>query len=127
MGLVNPSSCIFSFIYCFFFSGYRFIIFSRSISIRIIIFYCVFQGYLTVNTDSHDVSIKWDSDLITLKSHMSYGGRGMELSELIVFNGKLYAVDDRTGIIFEIDLQNNIAIPWVVLMDGNGKVSKGIF
>ena len=58
---------------------------------------------------------------------MSYGGRGMELSELIVFNGKLYAVDDRTGIIFEIDLQNNIAIPWVVLMDGNGKVSKGIF
>ena len=33
-----------------------------------------------------------------LKSHISENGRGVELSELVVFNGKLYTVDDRTGI-----------------------------
>jgi len=48
---------------------------------------------------------------------------GMELSELIVFNGKLYALDDRTGIIYEII--GNRVVPWVVLADGNGQVSKG--
>ena len=49
----------------------------------------------------------------------------MELSELIVFNGKLYAIDDRTGIIYEVDTQENRVIPWVVLTDGNGRETKG--
>lgn len=83
------------------------------------------KGYLTVNVENQEVSVEWDSDIITLSSNMAYGGRGMELSELIVFSGKLYSVDDRTGIIYEIDLQNNKAIPWVVLMDGNGREVKG--
>ena len=50
----------------------------------------------------------------------------MELSELLTFNGKLYAVDDRTGIIYEIDFNSNKAFPWVVLNDGNGKEVKGV-
>ncbi|XP_064079002.1 soluble calcium-activated nucleotidase 1-like [Macrobrachium nipponense] len=83
------------------------------------------KGHLTVNVDNQDVQIEWDKDLISLKSNMAYGGRGMELSELIVFNGRLYAVDDRTGIIYEIDLSSNKAIPWVVLTDGNGREMKG--
>ena len=35
---------------------------------------------------------------VELTSHLSEKGRGAELSELIVFNGKLYTVDDRSGI-----------------------------
>ena len=32
-----------------------------------------------------------------LKGNLAAGGRGMELSELQVFNGKLLSLDDRTG------------------------------
>ncbi|XP_063607110.1 soluble calcium-activated nucleotidase 1-like [Penaeus indicus] len=83
------------------------------------------KGHLKVNVESEEVSVEWDKELISLKSNMAYGGRGMELSELIVFNGKLYAVDDRTGIIYEVDLHENKVIPWVVLTDGNGRNTKG--
>ena len=36
----------------------------------------------------------------TLTTNLNENGRGMELSELCKFNGKLYTVDDRTGIIW---------------------------
>ena len=52
-----------------------------------------------------------------------YRGRGMELSELVVFNGRLFTVDDRTGIVYEII--DNKVVPWVILSDGNGKETKG--
>ena len=45
----------------------------------------------------------------------------MELSELVVFNGGLYTVDDRTGVIYRIE--GNKVIPWVILpgiWDENG-------
>lgn len=48
----------------------------------------------------------------------------MELSDLKVFNGRLLSVDDRTGIIYAIN-QKNEAIPWVLLNDGPGNVTKG--
>lgn len=51
-----------------------------------------------------------------MKSGLSLDGRGMELSELIVFNGKLYTCDDRTGVIYELledDKSEMQAIPWV--------------
>lgn len=48
----------------------------------------------------------------------------MELSELLVFNGHLYTIDDRTGIVYEIEDENKI-FPWVVLSDGNGHEIKG--
>ena len=69
--------------------------------------------------------MEWDKDTITLTSGMAYGGRGMELSELVVFNGRLYAVDDRTGVIYEVDLQGGRVIPWVILTDGSGRERKG--
>lgn len=47
----------------------------------------------------------------------------MELSELVVFNGHLYTVDDHTGVVYRI--QDNQVIPWVILPDGDGTVSKG--
>ena len=59
-----------------------------------------------------------------IASQFAFGSRGMELSDLIVFNGKLYACDDRTGIIFQ--LVDHQAVPWVILSDGNGMKQKGI-
>lgn len=52
----------------------------------------------------------------------------MELSELMVFNGKLYSCDDRTGIVYELtnlDGDEVVPVPWVILADGNGTISKG--
>ncbi len=37
-------------------------------------------------------------------------GRGMELSELTYFNHRLYAGDDRTGIVYELTQPANQAI-----------------
>ena len=54
-------------------------------------------GTLVVHGD-RTMSVKWDKDMVALKSHISEKGRGVELSELIVFNGKLYTIDDRSGI-----------------------------
>lgn len=48
----------------------------------------------------------------------------MELSELRVFNGKLYTFDDRTGIVYQI-VDNQKLIPWVLLVDGDGQSMKG--
>lgn len=54
-------------------------------------------GTLGFHRDKH-ISVKWDPELVELRSHISEKGRGVELSELVVFNGRLYTVDDRTGI-----------------------------
>lgn len=81
------------------------------------------KGYLMWNPSLNSVNIIWDKKPLQLKSSLSQGGRGMELSELVVFNGKLYTVDDRTGVVYEI-VGNNV-IPWVLLADGDGKTSKG--
>ncbi|CAH0723254.1 unnamed protein product, partial [Brenthis ino] len=58
-----------------------------------------------------------------LSSTYSHKGRGMELSELIVYDGRLLTFDDRSGMIFEII--NNKMVPWVILSDGNGHNEKG--
>lgn len=47
----------------------------------------------------------------------------MELSELVVFNGRLLTFDDRTGFIYEI--VNDKIIPWIFLSDGKGNNMKG--
>ncbi|XP_041673324.1 soluble calcium-activated nucleotidase 1 isoform X2 [Cheilinus undulatus] len=81
------------------------------------------RGYLLVSQSGDKVAVEWDADRVVLESHLSEKGRGMELSELVVFNGKLYSVDDRTGIVYHID--GDKAVPWVILTDGDGSVAKG--
>ncbi|KAM4530718.1 soluble calcium-activated nucleotidase 1 isoform 2-T4 [Odontesthes bonariensis] len=81
------------------------------------------QGYLLVSQSGDKVAVEWDADRVVLESHLSEKGRGMELSDLVVFNGKLYSVDDRTGVVYHID--GNKAVPWVILADGDGSVAKG--
>ncbi|CAL8332233.1 unnamed protein product [Merluccius merluccius] len=81
------------------------------------------KGHLTVSESIDRVEVEWDNEEVTLESHLAEKGRGMELSELVVFNGHLYSVDDRTGVVYRIE--GNQAVPWVILPDGDGLVSKG--
>ncbi|XP_066498578.1 soluble calcium-activated nucleotidase 1 [Hoplias malabaricus] len=81
------------------------------------------KGHLLVSESGDKVAVEWDTDRVVLESHLAEKGRGMELSELIAFNGKLYSVDDRTGVVYHID--GTKAVPWVILPDGDGSVSKG--
>ena len=78
-------------------------------------------------TKQNKPSFEW-TDEIELKGTLSMGGRGMELSELIVFNGRLLTVDDRTGVIYWVHFEKNKQVrlsPWIILADGNGEESKG--
>ncbi|XP_060027870.1 soluble calcium-activated nucleotidase 1 isoform X2 [Erinaceus europaeus] len=81
------------------------------------------KGYLTLSDSGDRMTVEWDKSHGILESHLAEKGRGMELSDLIVFNGKLYSVDDRTGVIYQIE--GTKAVPWVILSDGDGTVGKG--
>ncbi|XP_037350147.1 soluble calcium-activated nucleotidase 1 [Talpa occidentalis] len=81
------------------------------------------KGYLTLSDSGDKVSVEWDQGHGVLESHLAEKGRGMELSDLVVFNGKLYSADDRTGVVYRID--GTKAVPWVILSDGDGTVGKG--
>uniref|UniRef100_A0AAV2KHD9 Soluble calcium-activated nucleotidase 1 n=1 Tax=Knipowitschia caucasica TaxID=637954 RepID=A0AAV2KHD9_KNICA len=81
------------------------------------------RGHLLVSESGDKVSVEWDEDRVVLESHLAEKGRGMELSELVAFNGKLYTVDDRTGVVYLIE--GDKVVPWVILPDGDGSVPKG--
>ncbi|XP_076242499.1 soluble calcium-activated nucleotidase 1 [Calliopsis andreniformis] len=80
-------------------------------------------GSLFWNPSDNSISIVWDDRNQVLMSSLTMKGRGMELSELVTFDGRILSFDDRTGVIYFIEGEQ--AYPWVILMDGNGKNSKG--
>lgn len=83
------------------------------------------KGFLTWYASNNTIEILWDHvEPKVLKSSISMGGRGMELSELVTFNGKIYSFDDRTGIVYSIS-EDDTVLPWIILMDGNGTSFKG--
>lgn len=58
------------------------------------------KGLLSYNSVKKTVHVKWDSQPATLlSSTYSHKGRGMELSELIVYDGRLLTFDDRSGMV----------------------------
>ena len=67
-------------------------------------------------------TISWMED-VELRTKVSEAGRGMELSALVEYNRRLYAFDDRTGMVFEI--RGSKAIPRHILMEGDGNTGKG--
>ncbi|KAI6220600.1 Apyrase [Aphelenchoides fujianensis] len=75
------------------------------------------RGYVIYNPMMDHFTISWDS-VYNYTTHLNYGGRGLELSDLKIFDGKLLAVDDKTGVIFR--LTKKLAIPWVIQPDGDG-------
>jgi soluble calcium-activated nucleotidase 1 len=87
------------------------------------------KGFDPSNPGASVVTVEWDvGEPTIIKSTMNLGGRGMELSELNIYKGQLYTMDDRTGVVFRLleKKPGEIApIPWVILGDGDGTVSKG--
>lgn len=81
------------------------------------------HGSLSRDEDNN-YFVSW-KETVVVKSKLNEDGRGMELSDLAFFNSKLYTFDDRTGIVFEVDSENERVIPKHILMDGNGQSSKG--
>ena len=82
------------------------------------------RGHFYFDSDTGRASFEWDEgEPAELTSSLSNGGRGMELSELIVFDGRLITVDDRTGVIYLVE--GNKVVPWHILSDGPGTETKG--
>ena len=81
------------------------------------------KGTLSISSYGDKITVNLEDSPVTLKSQLSQGGRGMELSELVTFNGKLYTVDDRTGVIYQVE--GDKVFPWIILADGDGKNTKG--
>eukprot|EP01027_Heterolobosea_sp_BB2_P006718 GEZU01010108.1.p1 GENE.GEZU01010108.1~~GEZU01010108.1.p1 ORF type:complete len:352 (+),score=65.67 GEZU01010108.1:162-1217(+) len=77
-----------------------------------------------VRQDDGTYTVTWTSEN-ALVGKYAEGGRGMELSELLRFNDKLYTMDDRTGLVYEIDTEKNALIPRYILPDGDGNSPKG--
>lgn len=58
------------------------------------------RGHLTYNAVQNQVTVTWDTEpAVLLTSTYSHKGRGMELSELIVYDGRLLTFDDRSGMV----------------------------
>lgn len=83
------------------------------------------MGSLSYNPSGNKVHINFKDEESPTEIGGSYAlkGRGMELSELVTFNGRMLTFDDRTGLVFQ--LKDNKALPWVLLMDGAGNTGKG--
>jgi soluble calcium-activated nucleotidase 1 len=68
-------------------------------------------------------AVVWDSEH-ELKSQLNEAGRGMELSALTPWHGRLYTMDDRSGAVFEVTTDFQI-VPRFILMEGDGATGKG--
>eukprot|EP01127_Copromyxa_protea_P001862 TRINITY_DN11770_c0_g1_i1.p1 TRINITY_DN11770_c0_g1~~TRINITY_DN11770_c0_g1_i1.p1 ORF type:complete len:361 (-),score=63.82 TRINITY_DN11770_c0_g1_i1:56-1138(-) len=68
-------------------------------------------------------SITWKEQK-ELTSKYNEGKRGMELSELVYFNNRLLTCDDRSGIVFEIDM-NQYEVQPLYIFSGNENKQKG--
>jgi len=67
------------------------------------------QGYLQIqknkeNPETPNITLEIDQEkgLHKLESGINFENKGFELSTLNVFNGKLYACDDKTGVLYEL-------------------------
>lgn len=81
------------------------------------------NGMLYKQMDNYIV--EWDPKEIEVIGEYNEAGRGMELSELILYADKLYTFDDRSGTIFELS-EAGAAIPKYVLTEGDGNTKKGM-
>lgn len=83
------------------------------------------KGYLSYTESTEAIVVSFDADpVVELRNQYSLNGRGMELSELVTFNGKLLTFDDRTGLVFELN-NEKVTTPLWLLMDGDGRTTKG--
>lgn len=93
-----------------------------------------FQSYLLPGVLNYDPTAnRYSIDLSaaprTLISNHNEAGRGMELSELTLYQNRLLSFDDRTGSIFEVLSKNkeeSYVVPRFVITEGEGDTDKGM-
>eukprot|EP01119_Soliformovum_irregulare_P008511 TRINITY_DN21630_c0_g1_i1.p1 TRINITY_DN21630_c0_g1~~TRINITY_DN21630_c0_g1_i1.p1 ORF type:complete len:358 (-),score=85.72 TRINITY_DN21630_c0_g1_i1:54-1127(-) len=83
----------------------------------------VLRGGTLSRLPSGNYTFAWHSRETILETTLAEAGRALELSELVYFVDRLYSPDDRTGVVFSIE--DDKAIPTYILMDGNGRTTKG--
>ena len=66
-------------------------------------------------------SVSW-VDEVPLTSPLNAGGRGMELSELVWYAGRLLTCDDHTGVVYEV--KGGRVVPAYILADGDGHAAR---
>uniref|UniRef100_A0A7S1QWB9 Apyrase n=1 Tax=Neobodo designis TaxID=312471 RepID=A0A7S1QWB9_NEODS len=90
----------------------------------------VIMGKLTFSPATKHWSVEWGGAPQWISAMFAVGGRGMELSTLQYWrDDKLYACDDRTGIVYELTVHEGsepTAVPRFILPDGNGNVGRGM-
>lgn len=86
-------------------------------------------GVLTRDNETNKYSIKFGTPRNLVSQH-NEAGRGMELSELTVYNKRLLSFDDRSGTVYEIlssgDGQESYVVPRFVITEGEGDTDKGM-
>jgi soluble calcium-activated nucleotidase 1 len=85
-------------------------------------------GTLQFDPSANKYSVQF-GDMRTLISGHNEAGRGMELSELTLYNNRLLAFDDRTGSVFEIlskNAEESFVVPRFVITEGEGDTDKGM-
>ena len=86
-------------------------------------------GFLTTYDNGKSYSIEFGEQRKLIGGH-NEAGRGMELSELTIYQNRLLAFDDRTGDIFELLNKDNgtgtYVVPRFVITEGNGETDKGM-
>ena len=94
-----------------------------------------FRSVLAPGTVSRDAgtgrySVRFDAEVRTLTSRHNEAGRGMELSELTLYQDRLLSFDDRTGNVFELlsspDGRSTHVVPRFVITEGGGDTDKGM-
>jgi len=88
----------------------------------------IFESYLLggkLFKNASGFQVEWNTEPTRIRGKLNEAGRGLELSELILYNNALLAFDDRTGVIYEL-LKNNRLVPRHVITEGDGATSKGM-
>jgi len=86
-------------------------------------------GTIHYDPESNKYNINFENTRTLYSSH-NEAGRGMELSELVLYQNRLLSFDDRTGTVFEILSQKNgqesVVVPRLVITEGEGDTDKGM-
>eukprot|EP00590_Aulacoseira_subarctica_P005708 CAMPEP_0172431110 /NCGR_PEP_ID=MMETSP1064-20121228/57244_1 /TAXON_ID=202472 /ORGANISM="Aulacoseira subarctica , Strain CCAP 1002/5" /LENGTH=421 /DNA_ID=CAMNT_0013177599 /DNA_START=153 /DNA_END=1418 /DNA_ORIENTATION=- len=94
-------------------------------------FYSVLlPGILSRNPADGTYSLRFETSRKLVSKH-NEAGRGMELSELTLFQNRLLSFDDRTGTVFELvnslkDGSETFVVPRLVITEGDGDTDKGM-
>lgn len=87
---------------------------------------------LRYNPDSFTYEVDLSDPVRTIQSAHNEAGRGMELSEMTLYEDRLLTFDDRTGCVFEIlstpssNGKSSFVVPRFVITEGEGDTDKGM-